>query len=337
LLHAIASQADVIANEESFLSISSLIQALTLPAIAAPMFLTSGPELVIAACRSGIVGAFPALNQRTTEGYERWLDQIEAAIAAGPLPGVQRIGPHAVNLVVHRTNQRLDSDLKVTVAHRVPIVITSLGAAKEVVAAVHGYGGLVFHDVITMRQGEKAVAADVDGIIAVCAGAGGHAGTLNPFAFLYELRQLTEKTLILAGALSTGQQIAGAIVAGADMVSIGTRFIATRESLAADGYKEMITRSSAADIVYTPKISGVNANFMTASLRQNGIDLATYDHAGSMDMAAELSEDSKAWRDIWSAGQGVGAIRDLPRTAELVRRLRTEFAFAMQRAASLRL
>jgi nitronate monooxygenase len=300
------------------------------------MFLASGPELVIAACRAGIVGAFPALNQRSTEGFEQWLHQIETALASGPSEGVARLGPFAVNLVVHRTNQRLQEDLRVTVAHRVPIVITSLGAAKEVVSEVHEYGGLVFHDVISMRQAEKAVAADVDGIIAVCAGAGGHAGTLNPFAFLHELRELTDKTLILAGAISTGQQIAAAIVAGADLVSMGTRFIATRESLAAEGYKQMITRSVAADIVYTPKISGVNANFMTQSIRDNGIDLATYGHEGSMDMATELSADSKAWRDIWSAGQGVGAILDLPATPVLVGHLKAQFTSALERAESPR-
>ena len=315
---------------------SEMIKHLSLPLIAAPMFLVSGPELVIAACRAGVVGAFPALNQRTTESYVQWLEQIEAALALGPEAGVKQLGPHAVNLIVHKTNLRLEADLKVTVEHRVPIVITSLGAAKEVVGAVHEYGGLVFHDVISIRQAEKALAAGVDGIIAVCAGAGGHAGTLSPFALLYELRQLTDKTLILAGVISTGEQVAAAIVAGADMVSVGTRFIATRESLASMAYKEMITRSSAADIIYTPKISGVNANFIGQSIVDAGLDLATLQHEGPIDMGAELSVDSKAWRDIWSAGQGVGAIRDIPATAELLRRMRVEYAGALDRAMALR-
>jgi len=317
------------------MSAQSLISRLSLPVIAAPMFLASGPELVIAACRGGTIGAFPALNQRTTEGYEAWLQQIESALAASRAPGLPEAGPHAVNLVVHKSNKRLEADLEVTVRHRVPVVITSLGAAKEVVQAIHAYGGLVFHDVVSLRQAEKAVAADVDGIIAVCAGAGGHAGSINPFAFLHELRQLTDKTLILAGAISTGEQIAAAIIAGADLVSIGTRFIATRESLVAEGYKEMITRSTAADIVYTPKISGVNANFIAESIRSNGIDLASYQHEGPIDMAAELSPKSKAWRDIWSAGQGVGAIRNVPATLELLRDMKAGYGRALARAAVL--
>ena len=315
---------------------SEMIKHLSLPVIAAPMFLVSGPEIVIAACRSGVVGAFPTLNQRTTEGYVQWLEQVEEGLALGPESGVKQLGPHAVNLIVHKTNPRLEPDLKVTVDHRVPIVITSLGAAKEVVGAVHSYGGLVFHDVVSIRQAEKALAAGVDGIIGVCAGAGGHAGTMNPFALLYELRRLTDKTVILAGVVSTGQQLASAIVAGADLVSVGTRFIATRESLASMAYKEMITRSSAADIIYTPKISGVNANFIGQSIVDAGLDLATMQHEGPIDMGAELSVDSKAWRDIWSAGQGVGAIRDIPATAELVRRMRTEYAGALDRALALR-
>lgn len=314
---------------------SDMIKRLSLPVIAAPMFLVSGPEIVIAACRAGVVGAFPTLNQRTTEGYVHWLEQVEEGLALGPEAGVKQLGPHAVNLIVHKTNPRLEPDLKVTVDHRVPIVITSLGAAKEVVGAVHSYGGLVFHDVISIRQAEKALAAGVDGIIGVCAGAGGHAGTMNPFALLYELRRLTDKTLILAGVISTGEQVAAAIVAGADLVSVGTRFIATRESMASTAYKEMITRSNAADIVYTPKISGVNANFISQSIIDAGLDLATLQHEGPIDMGVELGPESKAWRDIWSAGQGVGAIRDIPPTTELVRRMRTEYAGALDRAMAL--
>ena len=314
---------------------SAMIKGLSLPLIAAPMFLVSGPEMVIAACRGGVIGAFPTLNQRTTEGYLQWLEQVEQGLALGPEPGVKQLGPHAVNLIVHKTNPRLEADLKVTVDHRVPIVITSLGAAKEVVGAVHGYGGLVFHDVVSIRQAEKALAAGVDGIIGVCAGAGGHAGTMNPFALLYELRRLTDKTLILAGVVSTGEQIAAAIVAGADLVSVGTRFIATRESMASTAYKEMITRSNAADIVYTPRISGVNANFISQSIVDAGLDLATLQHEGPIDLKVELGAESKAWRDIWSAGQGVGAIRDIPAVAELVRRMRTEYAGALDRALAL--
>jgi len=297
------------------------------------MFLASGPDLVIAACRGGVIGAFPALNQRSTQGYEAWLHQIEAGIAAGPEAGVAQCGPYAVNLAVHKSNQRLHADLEVTVRHKVPIVITSLGAVQEVTDAIHSYGGKVFHDVVNLRQAEKMVAAGVDGIIAVCAGAGGHAGTLNPFAFLNELRQLTDKTLILAGAISTGAQVAAAIAAGADLVSIGTRFIGTTDSPVVAGYKQMLIDSAAADIVYTPKLSGVNANFLSKSLQQHGIDLSTYGHGGGMDLQEELGGGTgiKPWRDLWSAGQGVGAIRDIPSMSELLRGMKSEYAAAVER------
>jgi nitronate monooxygenase len=305
--------------------VRTMIDDLSLPAIAAPMFLVSGPELVVSACRSGIVGALPSLNQRTAEAYEQWLEFIAEGIALGPLPGVRKVGPVAVNLNVHKTNPRLEDDLKITLRHKVPIVITSLGAVKEIVQAIQQYGGIVFHDAISIRHAEKALQAGVDGIIAVTAGAGGHGGTLNPFAFLSELRQLTDKTLILAGAISSGRQIAAAQIAGADMVSLGTSFIATQESRAQQAYKEMLTRVSAADIVYTPKISGVNANFIRQSILCNDIDLDAYEGHGSANMVDETSPTSKAWRDIWSAGQGVGAIGDIPGVSELIGRMRKDY------------
>lgn len=313
-----------------------LLDRLSLPVLAAPMFLVSGPELVISACRSGIIGGFPALNPRSTEEYEQWLDDIAEGVAQGPYSGVDQVGPIAVNLVVHKTNKRLDADLEVTLRHKVPVVVTSLGAVKEIVQSVHEQGGLVFHDAISLRHAEKALAAGVDGVIAVCAGAGGHGGTLNPFAFLAELRRMTDKTIILAGAISTGRQIAAARIAGADMVSVGTAFIATQESRAAPAYKAMLTTTSADDIVYTPKISGVNANFIGQSIRDNGIDLAAHKDHGPADLAAETSPTSKAWRDIWSAGHGVGAIRDIPTAAELITRMQATyrpFAHALPAAA----
>jgi nitronate monooxygenase len=315
------------------MSNKDFLEGLSLPVIAAPMFLASGPDLVIAACRNGIIGAFPALNQRSTQGYEQWLDAVEAGLQQGPLAGIAALGPHAVNLAVHKSNRRLEADLEVTVRRRVPLVITSLGAAREVIDAVHGYGGRVFHDVVSMRQAEKVLAAGVDGVIAVCAGAGGHAGTLNPFALIHELRQITDKTLVMAGAISTGQQVAAARLAGADLVSIGTRFIGTRESPVVEDYKTLLTRSRAADIVYTPKISGVNANFIAQSIRDNGIDLASVQHEGALDMEAET--DSKAWRDIWSAGHGVGAINDIPSVSELLLRMRGEYRQALELATRL--
>lgn len=310
-------------------------ERLFLPAIAAPMFLVSGPALVIEACRNGVIGAFPALNQRSSGGLEDWLDQIAAGLASGPASGVSHLAPYAVNLIVHKTNTRLEADLKVLISRRTPIVITSLGAIKEVVDAVHEYGGIVFHDVTTMRYAHKALETGVDGLIAVCAGAGGHAGALNPFAFVQELRQATDRTIILAGAISNGAHIAAAIAAGADLVSIGTRFIATRESLAVEEYKKMILRSTAADIIYTPKISGVNANFLAESIRKSGIDLEAPGHERAFDVVTELGDQAKAWRDIWSAGQGVGGLHDVPFSRELIHRMRAEFCAAAARLQTI--
>lgn len=293
---------------------------LRLPAIAAPMFLVSGPDLVVETCRSGLVGTFPALNQRTTEGFERWLEEIETRLAAEAAPA-----PHGVNLIVHKSNPRLAADLEVVVRRRVPLVITSLGAVREVVDAVHGYGGLVFHDVIHRRHAEKAAEAGCDGIIAVCAGAGGHAGTMSPFALIEEIRSFYSGTIVLAGAISNGRHIAAAQAMGADLAYLGTRFIATRESLAPDAYKQMLIDSRAADITYTPAISGVHANFLIPSIRAAGLDPENLEHVGQLDMASE----AKAWKTIWSAGQGVAAISDIPSAAGLCERLIAEHAEAI--------
>ncbi len=310
----------------------SLARNLRFPAIAAPMFLVSQPELVIATCKAGLIGTFPALNQRTSEGYVTWLEQIKAAL--GPDDAA-----YGVNLIVHNTNTRLMNDIALTVAHRVPLVITSLGAVKDVVDAVHGYGGVVFHDVINARHARKAMEAGVDGLILVAAGAGGHAGNQHPFALLNEIRQFFTGTIILSGALSTGGDVAAALMAGADLGYMGTRFIATREAAASDDYKAMLTETTAKDITYTDAISGINANFLTPSLVANGLDPnAAKDPAHKIDMAHELNPDAKAWKTIWSAGHGVGSIHDVPPVADLVARLKTEFtaaadAFATKRAA----
>lgn len=284
---------------------------LKIPVIAAPMFLVSGPDLAIEACRGGAIGALPSLNCRTLSDYEAWLDRLESATTPAD-------APYAVNLIVHRSNTRLAEDLALTVARRVPIVITSLGADHEIVAAVHGYGGIVLHDVISRRHAEKAAGAGVDGIIAVTAGAGGHTGTLSPFALLAEIRAVFGGTLILAGGISTGGQIAAAIAMGADLVSMGTRFIATCESLAQPAYKDMLVAAGAADVVTTSRVTGINANFLRQSLAAAGVDLEAL---GELD----TSGDSKAWRDIWSAGHGVGAISDIPSTADLCARLVREY------------
>lgn len=300
----------------------SLRPNLRFPAIAAPMFLVSGPELVIATCKAGMIGTFPALNQRTSEGYTEWLETIAAALG----PDDAKFG---VNLIVHPTNSRLMDDLKITVARKVPLVITSLGAVKDVVDAVHGYGGVVFHDVINARHAKKAADAGVDGLILVSAGAGGHAGSQHPFALLNEVRQFFSGTLILSGALSTGGDVAAALMAGADLGYMGTRFIATDESRAQAEYKQMLVDTTARDITYTDAISGINANFLTPSLIANGLDpAAAKDPHHKIDMEHELSSEAKAWKTIWSAGQGVGSIRDILPVSTLAERLQNEFTAA---------
>ncbi len=290
---------------------------LSIPAVAAPMFLTSGPDLVVEACKAGVIGGFPALNQRTSEGFDAWLQDIGARLAAFEAETGRRAAPYGVNLIVHRTNPRVDADLALCVRREVPLIITSLGAVKAVVDAVHGYGGVVFHDVTNLRHAVKAVAAGVDGLILVCAGAGGHAGTLSPFALVPEIRRLFDGTIVLAGCISRGDQVAAAEVMGADLAYIGTRFIATRESTASEANKRMILESRAADIVYTPAISGIPANFLGKSLEAAGLDLANLPDKTKIDLGEELDPDARAWRDIWSAGQGVGSIEDVPTTAEL--------------------
>lgn len=301
--------------------LASLEGRLNLPVFAAPMFLISCPELVVACCKNGIVGSFPALNQRTSEGYEQWLEEIKSQLT-------ENDAPFAVNLIVHRTNPRLQADLELTVKHQVPIVITSLGAAKEVVDAVHSYGGLVFHDVVNTRFAEKALDAGADGLVAVCAGAGGHAGTYNPFAFISELKQMTDKPIIASGCISNGASILGAQAAGADYAYMGTRFLAAAESQTRDDYRDMLFESHAKDVIYTPKISGVPANFLLPSISKEGIDLNTAE-IPTMNSDDDFSGEAKAWKEIWSAGQGVGAIEKTEPTADIITRLKTEYKAAL--------
>ncbi|BAN46300.1 nitronate monooxygenase family protein [Metapseudomonas resinovorans] len=308
-----------------------LDQRLRLPVVAAPMFLVSNPSLVLACCNSGIVGSFPALNQRESSGFRAWLEEIEAGLAADA-------APYAVNLIVHHSNPRLSADLAICVEKRVPIVITSLGAVKEVVDAVHSYGGLVFHDVTTRRHAEKAAEAGVDGLIAVAAGAGGHAGTWSPFALIAEIRQFFDKTLLLAGCLNHGHEIFAAQMLGADLAYLGTRFIATQQSDAETRYKQMILDARAADIVHTPAVSGVPASFMRQSLEAAGYDLKRLADKADINYGEKLkpvSDEAKAWKTVWSAGQGVGNIRDLPTVAELVARLDQEYRAARDKAGQL--
>ena len=307
-------------------------QRLRLPVVAAPMFLVSTPPLVLACCNNGVVGSFPALNQRESSGFKAWLEEIEAGLTPNA-------APYAVNLIVHGSNPRLQADLAICVEHKVPVVITSLGAVKEVVDAVHSYGGLVFHDVTTRRHAEKAAEAGVDGLIAVAAGAGGHAGTWSPFALIAEIRQFFDKTLLLSGCLNHGHEILAAQLLGADLAYMGTRFIATQESNADSDYKQMILDARAADIVHTPAVSGVPASFMRQSLEKAGYDLQRLQNKGDVNYGEKLkpiSDEAKAWKTVWSAGQGVGDIGDVPSVAELVARLDSEYRAALSKANQLR-
>ena len=310
---------------------ASLEQRLRLPVVAAPMFLISNPRLVLACCANGVVGSFPALNQRDSAGFKAWLEEIEAGLGQ-----LQTPAPYAVNLIVHPTNPRLQADLALCVEHRVPIVITSLGAVKEVVDAVHGYGGLVFHDVTTRRHAEKAAEAGVDGLIAVAAGAGGHAGTWSPFALAAEIRQFFDKTLLLAGCMNHGHEILAAQLLGADLAYMGTRFIATAESHAQNAYKQMLLSAHAADIIHTPAVSGIPASFLRPSLEQAGYDMNALKSSHEQGKLKPIDDEAKAWKTVWSAGQGVGGIDDLPSARALIERLHSEYREALERCQALR-
>jgi nitronate monooxygenase len=307
---------------------AALRQSLRIPLIGAPMFIVSGPELVLAQCKSGIIGAFPALNARPASMLDEWLSQITTKLAEARdrKPSVP-VAPFAVNQIVHQSNDRLDQDVALCVKYKVPIVITSLRPPAEVVAAVHGYGGLVLHDVINLRHAEKAAGQGVDGIIAVCAGAGGHAGTLSPFALVREIRQFFDGILVLSGAMSRGGDILAARAIGADLAYFGTRFIATQEANAPPEYKQMIVASRAADIVYTSLFTGVHGSYLRGSIVNAGMDPDNLPEgeAHKMDFGSGGNTRAKAWRDIWGAGQGVGSMRDIPALAILVDRLEAEY------------
>jgi nitronate monooxygenase len=310
----------------------SFIKNMTLPVIAAPMFLISGPQLVIECCKNGIVGTFPALNQRSSEGFEEWLVEIKAALSDFEKETGKIAAPFGVNLIVHKTNPRLQADLALCVKHEVPLIITSLGAVSELVDAVHSYGGLVFHDVIKKRHAEKAAEAGVDGLILVCAGAGGHAGTLNPMPFVTEIKSFFKKTIILSGCISSGRDIASALQMGADLAYMGTRFINTKESKAPEEYRNMIINAGASDIVYTAAVSGVAANFLAPSLKAMGITEEMLSTKKKVDFGDELTvkkDEAKAWSTIWSAGQGVASITSSPHVHELVATLKNGFKTAI--------
>jgi len=305
---------------------------LRLPVIGAPMFIVSTPRLVLAQCKAGIVGSFPALNARPASQLDDWLAQITAELGdhARAHPK-ERVAPFAVNQIVHSSNERLEHDVAMCVRHRVPIVITSLRPPAEVVAAVHGYGGLVFHDVINLRHAEKAAAQGVDGIIAVCAGAGGHAGLLSPFALVKQIREIYPGTIILSGAMSTGADVLAAQALGADLAYLGTRFIASTEGNASAEYKQMLVESRGEDIVYTSLFSGVSGSYLRGSIARAGLDPDHLPEAdkSKMNFGSGGNTEIKAWKDIWSAGQSVSGIHDVEDVSTLVERMEREYRAAL--------
>ncbi|WP_437396259.1 NAD(P)H-dependent flavin oxidoreductase [Flagellimonas lutimaris] len=314
---------------------AEFIKNLSLPVIAAPMFLISGPKLVVECCKNGIVGTFPALNQRTSEGFEEWLIQIKSELKAFEEKTGKKAAPFGVNLVVHPTNPRLEADVKLCIKHKVPLVITSLGAVSQVVDAIHSYGGLVFHDIIKKRHAEKAAEAGVDGLILVSAGAGGHGGTINPMSLIAEVKKFFNKTILLSGCISTGRDVASALQMGADLAYMGTRFINTEESKATEEYRKMIMDAGASDVIYTAAISGVPANFLAASLNAAGISEEDLKKGRKIDFGKELDTEAKAWKTIWSAGQGVTTIDNVLPVSNLVNNLKGEFKIAIEEQANL--
>ena len=316
------------------MALPSVLQNLALPVVASPMFIVSYPELVLAQCKAGIVGSFPALNARPAEMLDDWLTQIEEELAAFRESNPQaKVGPIAVNQIVHASNARLEHDIKVCVDHRVPIFITSLRAPpREMIDAVHAYGGIVLHDVINLRHAQKSLEAGVDGLILVAAGAGGHAGMLSPFALVGEVRRIFDGPIVLSGSIATGDAILSAQAMGADLAYVGTRFIATKEAHATEIYKSAIVDANASDIVYTNLFTGVHGNYIKQSILNAGLDPENLPISDKSTMNfGDGSAKTKAWKDIWGAGQGVGLMDDVPSVADLVARLRSEYDAAKQR------
>lgn len=323
-------------------NLPSALQGLRLPIIAAPMFTVSYPELVKAQCLSGIVGSFPALNARPPELLDEWLTQIQEELKAHQQQHPEsKVGPLAVNQIVHISNTRLEHDMRVCVKHRIPIYITSLRAPiKEMIEAVHSYGGIVLHDVISLRHAEKALEAGVDGLILVAAGAGGHAGGLSPFALVGEVRKIFAGPIVLSGAITAGSAVLAAQAMGADFAYMGTRFIACQEAHASEAYKQAILDANASDIVYTDYFTGILGNYIKKSIENAGLDPNNLP-AGEPGAFAKLSQEnneggaSKAWKDIWGAGQGVGLIDNVPTVAQIVDVLEAEYLSAKKSLLSL--
>jgi len=306
---------------------------LSIPVIGSPLFLVSGPELVIAQCKAGIVGSFPALNARPQHVLEEWLIRIKEELAQAKAENPELpIAPYAVNQICHASNDRLLGDMELCVKHEAPIIITSLRPPEEIVTAAHSYGGLVYHDVISVRHAKKAAEQGVDGLILVCAGAGGHAGTLSPFALVREVREFFDGTIILSGSISSGSAIASSLALGADLAYLGTRFIATEEANAEQDYKDMLIKSAAGDIVYSSLFSGVHGNYLKGSIEKAGLDPNNLPEAdkSSMNFGSGGNTDAKAWKDIWGSGQGIGSIKDSPSVQTLVNQLTKEFKEAVE-------
>lgn len=307
---------------------------LRIPVVAAPLFIISHPPLVMAQCKAGVVGSFPALNARPQEQLDEWLAEISETLAAHDAANPdQPSAPFAVNQIVHRTNGRLEQDLATCVKYKVPIVITSLGAVPEVYDAVHSYGGIVLHDIIHDRHARKAIEKGADGLIAVATGAGGHAGTLSPFALIQEIRQWFDGPLLLSGAIANGGAVLATQAMGADLAYVGSPFIATKEARAVDGYKQMIVESKAADIVYSNLFTGVHGNYLKGSVVAQGMDPDNLPESdpSKMDFSSGLA---KAWKDIWGCGQGIGAVDEVVGAGELVDRLAREYEAAKARIAA---
>ena len=297
------------------------------------MFIVSGPELVIAQCKAGIVGSFPALNARPQSALAEWLTQIKASLSEFALENPdQPVAPYAVNQIVHASNDRVIQDMETCVEHEAPIIITSLRPPAEIVDAVHAYGGLVFHDVINLRHARKAIEQGVDGVIAVCAGAGGHAGALSPFALVKEIRQGYDGAIILSGSITSGRDILAARAMGADLAYSGTRFIASEEGNALPGYKEMICDSVADDILYSSLFTGIHGSYLKGSIVSAGLDPDNLPEGAKsdMDFGSGGNTDAKAWKDIWSAGQGVGDIDSVLATREIVSKMEGEYSAALE-------
>ena len=307
---------------------TQLKDKLVMPVIGAPLLLVSGPDLVIAQCKAGIVGSFPALNARPQHVLDEWIVRIKTELAEYQEQNPDaKVAPFAVNQICHGSNDRLMQDMETCVKHEVPIIITSLRPPSEVVDAAHSYGGLVFHDVINVRHAQKAAEQGVDGLILVCAGAGGHAGALSPFALVREVKEWFDGTIILSGSIGDGHSVASAIALGADYAYLGTRFIATEEANADPGYKKMLEESAASDIVYSSLFTGVLGNYLKPSIKNAGLDPDNLPDAdkSAMNFGSGGNTDSKAWKDIWGSGQGIGGIKDSPSVAELVGRIKSEY------------